>query len=70
MHLADASVFVSCVMSLAVFDIGKCVKNEMVIEPVNDRTSATISRPKPFKCSIKPRSPRAIALIQSSDEHL
>ncbi|KAE9404451.1 cytochrome P450 [Gymnopus androsaceus JB14] len=70
MHLADASVFVSCVMSLAVFDIGKCVENGMVIEPVNDRTSGTISHPKPFKCSIKPRSPRAIALIQSSDEHL
>ncbi|KAF9076562.1 cytochrome P450 [Rhodocollybia butyracea] len=70
MHLADASVFISCAMSLAVFDISKCVENGVTVEPVNDRTSGTISHPKPFKCSIKPRSPKAITLIQSSDEHL
>ncbi|ESK93754.1 cytochrome p450 [Moniliophthora roreri MCA 2997] len=66
-HLADASVFVSCAMSLAVFDIAKCVENGIVIEPVNDRTTGTISHPKPFKCSIKPRSPKAVALIQDED---
>ncbi|EEB89991.1 hypothetical protein MPER_11860 [Moniliophthora perniciosa FA553] len=67
MHLADASVFVSCAMSLAVFDITKCVENGVAIEPVNDRTTGTISHPKPFKCSIKPRSPKAVALIQSEE---
>jgi hypothetical protein len=33
-HLADLSVFISCAMSLAVFDISKYVENGVVIEPV------------------------------------
>ncbi|KAK7060191.1 hypothetical protein VNI00_000956 [Paramarasmius palmivorus] len=42
MHLADSSLFISCVMALAVFDISKCVENGVVVEPVNDRTTGTI----------------------------
>ncbi|KAF8826442.1 hypothetical protein HHX47_DHR5000291 [Lentinula edodes] len=68
MHLADTTVFACCVTSLAILDIDKCNENGVVIEPVNDQTSGTISHPKPFKCSIKPRSPKAVALVQSSDE--
>ncbi|GLB33469.1 putative cytochrome p450 [Lyophyllum shimeji] len=68
MQLADASVFISCAMSLAVFDISKCVENGVVIEPVHENTTGTISHPKPFKCSIKPRSQKAVSLIQA-DEH-
>ncbi|KAF9036068.1 cytochrome P450 [Hymenopellis radicata] len=69
MHLADASVFVMCAMSLAVFDISKCVEHGVVVEPVHDQTNGTISHPKPFKCDIKPRSPRAVSLIQSDEWH-
>jgi len=29
-------------MSLAVFDISKCVENGMIIEPVHDNTTGTI----------------------------
>jgi hypothetical protein len=29
-------------MSLAVFDISKCVENGVVIEPVNENTTGTI----------------------------
>jgi len=64
LQLADSSVFISCAMSLAVFDISKCVENGVVIEPVNERTTGTISHPKPFRCSIVPRSERAVSLIQ------
>lgn len=64
LHLADASVFISCAMALAVFDISKCVENGVTIEPVHENTSGTISHPKPFKCSIKPRSEKAVTLIQ------
>ncbi|KAJ7283455.1 cytochrome P450 [Mycena rebaudengoi] len=67
MHLADASLYISCVMSLAVFDISKCVENGQIIEPLNDRTTGTISHPMPFRCSIKPRSEKAIELIQAAD---
>lgn len=42
MYLADASLFISCAMSLAVFDISKVVRDGKVIEPVIDYTSGTI----------------------------
>ncbi|KAG1876536.1 cytochrome P450 [Suillus subalutaceus] len=64
LHLADASVWISTAMSLAVFDISKVVEKGVEITPEVDHTSGTISHPKPFKCSIKPRSTTAIALIQ------
>ncbi|KAG5716246.1 O-methylsterigmatocystin oxidoreductase [Termitomyces sp. T112] len=63
LHLADASIFISCVMSLAVFDITKSIENGVVIEPVHDHTEGTISHPKPYKCTIKPRSDKAVSLI-------
>ncbi|KAG1756036.1 cytochrome P450 [Suillus lakei] len=47
-HLADASV----------------VENSVEITPEIDPSSGTISHPKPFKCSIKARSAKAIGLIQ------
>ncbi|KAA1465965.1 cytochrome P450 [Dentipellis sp. KUC8613] len=65
LNLADASVYISCAMALAVFDISKKIENGVVVEPVNDYTSGTISHPKPFKCAIKPRSQKAVSLITS-----
>ncbi|TFY80876.1 hypothetical protein EWM64_g3141 [Hericium alpestre] len=65
--LADISLWISCAMSLAVFDISKKVLNGRVIEPVVDYQSGTISHPKPFECSIKPRSEKALELINSVD---
>ncbi|KAG2102493.1 cytochrome P450 [Suillus discolor] len=63
-HLAEASVWISVVMSLAVFDISKVVENGVEITPEVDPSSGTISHPKPFKCSIKPRSVKAVELIE------
>ncbi|KAG1719685.1 cytochrome P450 [Suillus lakei] len=56
LHLADASVWISTVMSLAVFDISKAIENGVEITPEVDPLSGLISHPKPFKCSVKPRS--------------
>ena len=42
LNLADASIFISCAMALALFDITKKVENGVVVEPVNDYTSGTI----------------------------
>ncbi|KAG0702310.1 cytochrome P450 [Suillus ampliporus] len=64
LHLADASVWISTAMSLAVFDISKVIENGVEITPELDPSSGTISHPKPFKCSIKPRSSTATGLIQ------
>ena len=42
LNLADASIFISCAMSLAVFDISKTVENGVEITPVVDNTPGTI----------------------------
>ncbi|OSX59347.1 hypothetical protein POSPLADRAFT_1150256 [Postia placenta MAD-698-R-SB12] len=68
MYLADASLFISCAVSLAVFDISKVVRDGKVIEPVIDYTSGTIIHPRPFECSIKPRSANAEVLITAMHE--
>ena len=83
LSLANASVYLSCVMTLAVFNVTKCVEDGKIIEPVDESTDGTISyvlfvsiiilrhlyvlpsHPKPFKCSIVPRNPKAEALIRS-----
>ncbi|KAF9008812.1 cytochrome P450 [Cyathus striatus] len=67
LHLADVSIFITCALTLAVFDIEKKVERGIVIEPLHENTTGTISHPKPFKCSIKPRSERALMLIQGSE---
>ncbi|KAG1833631.1 cytochrome P450 [Suillus subalutaceus] len=64
LHLADASIWISTAMSLAVFGISKVVENGIEVTPEVDPLSGTISHLKSFKCSIKPRSATAIALIQ------
>ncbi|KAG6915061.1 hypothetical protein DXG01_013668 [Tephrocybe rancida] len=65
MHLADASIFISCAMTLAVFDISKAREGGVPIEPVHGNTNGTISHPTPFKCSIIPRSQKAVSLIRA-----
>ncbi|ESK88635.1 cytochrome p450 [Moniliophthora roreri MCA 2997] len=64
--LADASVFISCAMILHCFEIGMPKDGSTII---NDQTTGTISHPVSFKCSIVPRSERAIALIQADENH-
>ncbi|KAL4075734.1 cytochrome P450 [Scleroderma citrinum] len=69
MHLADASIWLSAAMSLAVFDISKVVENGVEITPEVDPSTGTISHPKPFKCSIRPRSAKALELIQQNPHY-
>ena len=40
--LADSSLFISCAMSLAVFDISKYSKDGVVVEPVVEQKTGTI----------------------------
>ncbi|KAF9222063.1 cytochrome P450 [Gyrodon lividus] len=69
LHLADASVWISVAMSVAAFDVSKIVENGVEITPEIDPSSGTISHPKPFKCSVKPRSAKALELIQQDPVH-
>jgi len=54
---ADASIYLTCVQSLAVFDIRKAV-DEMgrEIDPKIHLQGGAIAHPAPFKCRISPRS--------------
>ncbi|KAG1784606.1 cytochrome P450 [Suillus plorans] len=64
LHLADASIWITTAMSLAVFDISKVVENGVEIIPEVEPLPGTASHPKPFKCSIKPRSATALELVE------
>ncbi|KAK7695652.1 hypothetical protein QCA50_000288 [Cerrena zonata] len=43
LHLADASVFLTCAVTLAAFDISKAVEDGVIIEPSGEYTTGTIS---------------------------
>ncbi|KAJ7123429.1 cytochrome P450 [Mycena epipterygia] len=63
--LADTMVFMACSAILAVFKISKAQVNGACIEPRLGQSTGTISHPLPFKCSVEPRSGRALELIWS-----
>jgi hypothetical protein len=48
LHLADATVFISCAMTLAAFDVTKTIENGVVIEPVHESTTGTIRYASPL----------------------
>ncbi|KAJ7156841.1 cytochrome P450 [Mycena crocata] len=58
--LADASVFISCAMALAVFNISKHPDGGKIDL---EQTTGTISHPTAFRCLIEPRSEKAVDLI-------
>ncbi|SJL03008.1 related to cytochrome P450 CYP2 subfamily [Armillaria ostoyae] len=61
--LADASIFISCAMVLAVFNISKYCEDGIVFEPDTETPSGAVSHPTPFKCTIMPRNEKAFGLI-------
>lgn len=68
-ELADASMFMFIATCLAVLDIRKAKdENGQVVEPVYHYTPGIISHPTEFKCSIRPRSERAAAMIKHVEE--
>jgi hypothetical protein len=56
-------------MSLAVFDISKVVEDGVEIIPQVDTIPGSVSHPKAFKCSIKPRSATALELIEQDTDY-
>ncbi|KAJ7769656.1 cytochrome P450 [Mycena maculata] len=66
-HMAHSSVWITLVSILATFDISKAVdENGQIIEPKYDYFAGLVVMPLSFKCSIKPRSEKARALIEAS----
>jgi len=67
-QLADAVVFLSCAMAVAVFNISKAA-NFPEMDPRGTQdcyTGFTVSHPPQFFCRIAPRSPSAEALIRAT----
>ncbi|KAF8191472.1 cytochrome P450 [Mycena galopus ATCC 62051] len=66
-HMATSSVWLSIARILATFDITKAVGEDgQIIEPTYEYFAGLVVQPLPFKCSIKPRSEKAAALIKAS----
>jgi cytochrome P450 len=65
--LAEASIFIQCASTLAAFNISKVSENGELVIPKAEQTTGTISHPKPFKCSITPRSTKALELIRDEE---
>ncbi|KIK55628.1 hypothetical protein GYMLUDRAFT_47600 [Collybiopsis luxurians FD-317 M1] len=64
MHLAENSLWILIAMSLAVFNITPALDEQgRPIIPEHENTTGTISHPEPYKCTITPRSEKALALI-------
>ncbi|TFY70051.1 hypothetical protein EVG20_g2890 [Dentipellis fragilis] len=65
MLLVDVSLFTAVAGILAAFNVSKVVENGVVVEPTVEYTSG-ISRPKPFKFSIKPRNEQLASILSDS----
>ncbi|KAF9463358.1 cytochrome P450 [Collybia nuda] len=64
-HFAEASIWSMTSSIIATFDISKSVERQGgEVTPPFDVTSGFIRHPKPFSCSICPRSEKAASLIQ------
>ncbi|KAF8905213.1 cytochrome P450 [Gymnopilus junonius] len=64
-HMAFSAIWINVASMLAVFDIKKAVDEAgNVIEPSHEYLSGLVCLPKPYKCSITPRSKEAEELIR------
>ncbi|KAJ7648324.1 cytochrome P450 [Mycena polygramma] len=65
--MAAASIWISIVSMLAVFDITKAIGEDgEMVEPTHEYSAGLAALPLPFKCSIKPRSAETAMLIQAT----
>ncbi|KAF8693180.1 cytochrome P450, partial [Rhizoctonia solani] len=67
-HLAESTLFVMISTLLALFDIrpAKDEDGSDIIPEVNMKANALVSYPADFRCSITPRSEKAIGLLNAS----
>ncbi|CAE6444787.1 unnamed protein product [Rhizoctonia solani] len=67
-HLAESTLFITISTLLALFEIRpiKDKDGNDVIPEVNMKTNVLVSYPADFKCSITPRSEKAIRLLNTS----
>lgn len=70
-EVAESTVFIFIATALAVFRFGNA-KDEAgnEVPPLDEFVSGSVCHPKPFKCSIEPRTVDALHLIQSVSSEL
>ncbi|KAJ6555570.1 cytochrome P450 [Mycena vulgaris] len=61
--MAVEVLFIAYAQAIAVYNISKPKVSGIVIEPDTERSEGVVSRPTAFKCDIKPRNKKALALI-------
>jgi len=66
--LADNTVYLNVVQSLAVLKISKVVENGREVDPEVNFLPGVVSHPAPYKTSVKPRSLKHEALIRSIEK--
>ncbi|KAJ7484805.1 cytochrome P450, partial [Mycena galericulata] len=67
LHFARDAIWITIVSILATFDIAKALDEDgREVEPSYEFDSRFISLPLPFRCSIRPRSEEAKALIRAT----
>jgi len=65
--LADSTLFLYVVLTLATFDILKeRGEDGQVIEPKVQYLSSMIRHPAPFRCKVAPRSPRSAEMVKEA----
>ncbi|KDQ21267.1 hypothetical protein BOTBODRAFT_99495 [Botryobasidium botryosum FD-172 SS1] len=68
-HLAGEMLFINAATTLATLNIGKAVdESGTPIEPDLNYLPGIINHPKPWKCKIEARSPKAAALLRQAVE--
>ncbi|KAJ7731633.1 cytochrome P450 [Mycena metata] len=68
--IGASSVFISVASILASFDIAKAIGDDGApIEPTYKYSTGIIRTPLRFKCSIRPRSQSAVAVIEGEDHY-
>ncbi|KAF7331139.1 hypothetical protein MSAN_02443500 [Mycena sanguinolenta] len=66
-HMAVATLWIVVASILATFNIDKAIGEDgREIEPTHEYSPGLISTPLPFKCSITPRSPQMVEVIQTT----
>ncbi|ETW86402.1 cytochrome P450 monooxygenase 63 [Heterobasidion irregulare TC 32-1] len=67
--LVNDTIWITIASVLAVYTLRKEVNEHgIVIEPDTEYTTGLVSRPKPFKCVIVPRSESALTLVRQTTE--
>jgi len=64
-YLAENSIYLNVVQTLAVYSISKPVRDGVVVEPEVKFLAGVVSHPAPFDVSIKPRSPQHEKLVRA-----